>query len=81
MSSDAAGRMLAISTIQPAAARVIAYLLDSGHGLNLIERPAAEGEVGAAARDAAGAVIAVVRGDDVLASDNPRAGQLADGTG
>jgi voltage-gated potassium channel len=79
VSSDAAGRMLAISTIRPAAARVIVDLLDRGRGLNLIERPAAEGEVGAAARDAAGAVIAVVRGDDVLAPDDPRAAQLAAG--
>lgn len=79
VSSDAAGQMLAISTIRPAAARVIADLLDHGRGLNLIERPAAEGEVGMAARDAAGTVIAVVRGDQVLASDDAGAAQLADG--
>jgi voltage-gated potassium channel len=71
--------MLAISTIRPAAARLIVDLLDRGRGLNLIERPVAEGEVGAAARDAAGSVIAVMRGDDVLAPDDPRAVRLAHG--
>ena len=79
VSSDAAGQMLAISTIRPAAARLIVDLLDRGRGLNLIERPVAEGEVGAAAHDAAGSVIAVMRGDDVLAPDDPGAARLAHG--
>ena len=78
-SSDAAGQMLAISTVRPAAGMVITDLLDRGRGLNLIERPAAESELGAPARDAAGSVIAVVRGNEVLASDDPRAGQLTAG--
>ena len=79
VSSDTAGRMLAISTIRPAAGRVIADLLDHGRGLDLMERPVAEAEVGAPARDAAGVVIAVVRGTEVLAPDAPEAAQLADG--
>jgi voltage-gated potassium channel len=79
VSSDTAGRMLAISTIRPAAGRVIADLLDHGRGLDLMERPVAEAEVGAPAGDAAGVVIAVVRGSEVLAPDAPEAAQLADG--
>ena len=79
VSSDAAGQMRAISTIRPAAGMVIADLLDRGRGLDLIERPAAGSELGAPARDAAGTVIAVVRGDEVLASDDPRASPLAAG--
>ena len=79
VSSDTAGRMLAISTIRPAAGRVIADLLDHGRGLDLMERPVAEAEVGAPAGDAAGVVIAVVRGSEVLAPDAPAAAQLADG--
>ncbi len=39
----------------------------------------AEAEVGAPAGDAAGVVIAVVRGNEVLAPDAPAAAQLAGG--
>lgn len=79
VSSDAAGQMLAISTVRPAAGQVIADLLDHGRGLDLIERPAAESELGAPARAAAGAVIAVVRDDEILACDHPRAARLTAG--
>jgi voltage-gated potassium channel len=54
-------------------------LLARGRGLDLIERPAAGSELGAPARDAAGAVIAVVRGNEVLASDDPKVAQLTAG--
>ena len=40
LSSDAAGQMLAISALRPAAGQVIADLLDHGRGLDLVERPA-----------------------------------------
>jgi voltage-gated potassium channel len=79
VSSDAAGQMLAMTTVRPAAGMVISDLLDRGRGLDLIERPASEAELGAPARDAAGAVIAVVRGSEVLASSDPRATRLARG--
>jgi voltage-gated potassium channel len=79
VSSAAAGQMLAISTIRPAAGMVISDLLDRRRGLDLIERPAAGSEIGAPARDAAGTVIAVVRGDEVLASDDSVASPLAAG--
>ncbi len=77
LSSDTAGQMLAISTVRPAAGLVIADLLDRGRGLDLVERPVAESELGTPARDAAGAVIAVVRGNEVLAPEDPRAARLA----
>ena len=76
LSSDAAGQMLAISALRPAAGQVIADLLDHGRGLDLVERPAAAGEVGAPARDAAGTVIAVIRQGRVLAPDDPEAATL-----
>jgi voltage-gated potassium channel len=79
VSSDTAGQMLAMTTVRPAAGMVISDLLDRGRGLDLIERPAGESELGAPARDAAGAVIAVVRGTEVLALDDPRATPLARG--
>jgi len=79
VSSDAAGQMLAISTIRPAAAKVIADLLDHGRSLDLFERPAGQAEVGDAARNVAGVVIAVMRGGEVLASDDPRAARIEEG--
>jgi voltage-gated potassium channel len=79
VSSDAAGQMLAISTIRPAAAKVIADLLDHGRSLDLFERPAYEAEVGDSARAVSGVVIAVVRGGEVLASDDPRAARIEEG--
>ncbi|HYB87752.1 MAG TPA: NAD-binding protein [Streptosporangiaceae bacterium] len=79
VSSDAAGQMLAISTVRPSAAKVIADLLDHGRGLDLFERPADKSEVGASAREVAGTVIAVIRGGDVLAAHDPRAVRLEEG--
>ena len=79
VSSDAAGQMLAMSTVRPTAGMVISDLLERGRGLDLIERPAGESELGAPARDAAGTVIAVVRGNDVLAASDPRATPLTCG--
>ena len=79
VSSDAAGRLLGLATIRPSAARVIADLLDSGCGLDLDERAAAEAELGHPAREAAGAVIAVHRGGHLLAADDPQAARLQAG--
>jgi len=79
VSSDAAGQMLAISTVRPSAAKVIADLLDHGRGLDLFERPAAKSEVGTPAREVAGTVIAVIRGGAVLAAHDPRAVRLEEG--
>jgi len=79
VSSDAAGQLLGISTIRPSAARVMADLLNRGYGLDLTERAVRPDEVGRAARDAAGAVIAVLRGERLLAADDPDAGRLQPG--
>jgi len=79
VSSDAAGHMLAISTIRPSAAKVIADLLDHGRGLDLLERPAAVAEVGEPVRAVDGAVIAVMRGGEVLASDDPKVARIKEG--
>ena len=55
---------------------MIADLLEHGRGLDLTERPVTELEVGQPPRNAAGTVIAIVRGDEVLAATDPRAAQL-----
>ena len=73
-------QMLAISTVRlAAAARVIADLLGQGRSLDLYERAVGEAEVGDSARAAAGAVIAVLRGGEVLAADDPSAERLEKG--
>jgi voltage-gated potassium channel len=79
VSSDAAGQLLGIATLRPSAARVMADLLNRGHGLDLAERAVDPAEVGRAARDAAGAVIAVLRDERLLAADDPEAGRLQPG--
>ncbi len=79
VSSDAAGQLLAISTIRPSAARVVADLLNRGRGLDLTERAVHPDEVGRTARDAAGAVIAVLRGERLLAPDDADAERLQPG--
>jgi len=79
VSSEAAGRLLGISTIRPSASRVLADLLDRGGGLDLTERDVSEAEVGRAAQDVAGAVIAVLRGHSLISADDPQAGRLRPG--
>ena len=79
VSSGAAGQLLAISAVRPAAGRVIADLLSRGRGLDLAERPVAAAEVGTPARDADSTVIALVRGDDLLPADHPAGRRLARG--
>jgi voltage-gated potassium channel len=76
VSSDAAGQLLGIATLRPSAARVMSDLLDRGHGLDLAERAVDPAEVDRSARDAAGAVIAVLRDERLLAADDPDAARL-----
>ncbi len=75
VSSTAAGRLLGLSTIEPAAGQLMAELLGWGHGLDLTERSPAGRELGQPARDCAG-LIAVLRDGSLLAVNDPRAGPL-----
>jgi len=79
VSSEAAGRLLGLSTIDPAAGQVMATLLDRGRGLELSERPAQPAELGRPARDACTGVIAVLRAGKVLALDDPECGSVEEG--
>jgi voltage-gated potassium channel len=79
VSSDAAGRLLGLSTLNPAVGHVFAQLLDHGPGLNLTARLAESAEIGRPALQAAAGAVAVVRGDRVFAADDPAARQLRDG--
>lgn len=77
VSAETAGRMLAMSTIEPAAGAVLTRL--AGSNLGLIEWPASPAEIGQPAVASRAGTIAVVRGDSVLALDDPRAGQIEPG--
>jgi voltage-gated potassium channel len=79
VSSAAAGRLLGLSTVDPAAGQVMAGLLDRGRGLDLTERPAAHAEIGRPAAEACAGLIAVLREGSVFAVDDPRAGQVQAG--
>lgn len=79
VSSEAAGRLLGLATVEPGAGRVMTDLLNNGRGLDLTERPAQPAELGRPAREACAGVIAVLRGASVLALDDPRAGSVEDG--
>jgi len=77
VSADTAGRMLALSTIEPAAGAVLTRL--AGRNLGLIEWPAGPAEIGRPATDSGAGTIAVVRDSSVLALDDPRTGQIEPG--
>jgi voltage-gated potassium channel len=79
VSSEAAGRLLGLSTLDPGIGQVMAELLDRGRGLDLTERACTSAEVGRPCRAAVPGALAVLRDGHVLAADDPRAAQLLDG--
>jgi voltage-gated potassium channel len=79
VSSDAAGRLLGLATVEPGAGQVMSELLGRGRGLDLIDRPAGPADLGRAASLAGPGVIAVLRAGNVLAVDDPRAARVLDG--
>jgi voltage-gated potassium channel len=73
-SSEAAGRMLCLATLDPAAVQVLEDLLSAGEGLDIIERPVPEDAVGRSPDAGPGRlVMAVVRDGEVLRFDDERA--------
>jgi voltage-gated potassium channel len=79
VSSDAAGRLLGLATIDPGAGQVLSELLDRGRGLDLTERRAVPAELGRPASEACAGVIAVLRAGRVLPLDDPGASALEEG--
>ena len=75
-SSDAAGRLLGLSTLSPSVGAVMEDLLDASSGLEVAERPLATREVGASAADLPELVVAVVRHGKVHAPTAPACGTL-----
>jgi voltage-gated potassium channel len=81
VSSGAAGRLLGHAVRSPKVVQVLEDLLSVGEGLDVMEREVTTDEAGRplAELPATAPLIAVVRGDDVLRFDDPRASELRAG--
>ncbi|AJE41605.1 potassium channel family protein [Streptomyces nodosus] len=75
-SASAAGRLLGLSVLSPAAAMVMEDLIQQGSGLDLAERPVTKAEAGRTVRELDDLVVSVVRGHRVLGFDDPALGTL-----
>ncbi len=75
-SAGAAGRLLGLAALSPAAGLVIEDLMHPGAGLDIVERPVTKAEAGRSPRETADLVVSVVRGHRVLAYDHPDIGVL-----
>jgi voltage-gated potassium channel len=79
-SSSAAGRLLGLATTTPDVAQVLEDLLSVGAGLDIVERPVDEAEVGPLEElRSRNPVVAVSRGGELLRFDDPRAARLQPG--
>jgi voltage-gated potassium channel len=79
-SSSAAGRLLGLATTTPDVAQVIEDLLSVGAGLDIVERPVAEAEIGPLEElRSRNPVVAVSRDGELLRFDDPRAARLEAG--
>jgi len=79
-SSETAGRLLGITSRHPEAARVVEDLLDTAHGLILVEREVSAMEVGRSAGATEGQVpVAVMRGGRLIRIDEPECLPLREG--
>lgn len=75
-SASAAGRLLGLSVLSPAAGMVMEDLIQQGIGLDIVERPVVKAEVGKSPRQTDDLVVSVVRGHRVLGYDDPSVGAL-----
>lgn len=75
-SASAAGRLLGLSVLSPAAGMVMEDLIQQGSGLDIVERTVIKAEVGKGVRETDDLVVSVVRGHRVLGYDDPAVGTL-----
>lgn len=75
-SAGAAGRLLGLSVLSPAAGLVMEDLMRQGSGLDIVERPVTRAETGRRPRELDDLVVSVVRGHRVLAYDDEAVGAL-----
>ncbi|MFE2041494.1 potassium channel family protein [Streptomyces sp. NPDC059477] len=78
-SSSSAGRLLGVAMISPSVARLLEDLMTLGSGLDLIDRPVRQDEIGRSPRACADLVVAAVRDKQVLDYTDPRLSQLRPG--
>lgn len=79
-SSETAGRLLGVTSRNPGAARVVEDLLDTAHGLMLVEREVSAMEVGQEAGVTDGQVpVAVLRAGRLVRIDDPHCMPLREG--
>ena len=79
-SADAAGRLLGFAVQQPQVTEVLEDLMTVGQGLDIAEHAVGDEEGGpVAALGIGGPVVAVVRGDDLMRFDDPRASTVRSG--
>jgi voltage-gated potassium channel len=77
ISSESAGRLLGMATVQPRAVEVLEDLIVAGQGLEIAERPVAAGEIGGPVKAARGELpLAIVRGGERIAFDDDRCRSL-----
>ncbi|AZS86117.1 potassium channel family protein [Streptomyces griseoviridis] len=75
-SASAAGRLLGLSVLSPAAGMVMEDLIQQGSGLDMVERPVIKAEVGRRPKETDDLVVSVVRGHRVLGYDDPDVGTI-----
>ncbi|MCX4564466.1 potassium channel family protein [Streptomyces phaeochromogenes] len=76
-SSSAAGRLLGLSSISPGAGTVIDEIIHCGTGLNIVERPALESEIGKSVDSIKnGIVLSILRKNLILSYDHPGVGPI-----
>ncbi len=75
-SASAAGRLLGLSVLSPAAGMVMEDLIQQGTGLDLVERPVTKAEAGRNPREIDDLVVSVIRGHRVLGYDDPAVAEL-----
>ncbi|CAM5258899.1 Ion channel membrane protein OS=Streptomyces glaucescens OX=1907 GN=SGLAU_17530 PE=4 SV=1 [Streptomyces glaucescens] len=75
-SAGAAGRLLGLSVLSPAAGLVMEDLIRQGSGLDIVERPVTRAEVGLSPRETPDLVVSVLRGHRLLGYDDPAVGRL-----
>jgi voltage-gated potassium channel len=77
ITAGAAGRLLGHAIDDPRVTEVLEDLLSVGEGLDIAQRPVAEGEVGPlTALQAQGLVVGVIRDGELMRFDDPRAAHL-----
>lgn len=74
--SATSGRLLGLSTDSPRVVAVVEDLLTAGRGLDLVQRPVSQSEVGLSPRQLHDLVLSVARGGRALRFDDPLIGTL-----